>query len=92
MRNDALTRKHARVLQAAAAAEAADERPSVGSIAARVPLRPDLVEVIAADLSTQGLLACSGEFPVDDDPQLPGPDFHVTGDGQRALSELTDAG
>ncbi|MBW3605219.1 MAG: hypothetical protein KY460_09980 [Actinobacteria bacterium] len=91
MRNDALTRKHARVLQAAAAAEAADESPSIVSIAARVPLRADLVEIIAADLSTRGLLACSGEFPIDDDPQLPGPVFRVTGDGQRALSELAGA-
>lgn len=91
MRNDALTRKHVRVLQAAAAAEAADERPSAGSIAVRVPLRPDLVAVIATDLASRGLLACSGEFPIDDDPQLPGPEFRVTGDGQRALSELAGA-
>ena len=85
MRNVALTRKHARVLAAVAAAEAADEVPHVATIAARVPLRPDLVEVVAADLSAQGLLACCGEFAVDD-PLHPGPEFRVTGDGHRALS------
>jgi hypothetical protein len=91
MRNDALTRKHVRVLEAAAAAERADEPPSVVTIATRVPLRPDLVEVIAADLAVRGLLSCSGEFPVDDDLHLPGPEFRITTDGQRALSALTAA-
>lgn len=86
MRNVALTRKRARVLAAVAAAEAADETPHVATIAARVPLRPDLVEVVVADLSVQGLLACSGEFAVDDDLHHPGPEFRVTGQGHRALS------
>jgi hypothetical protein len=91
MRNAALTRKHARVLAAVAAAEAADEVPHVSVIAARVPLRPDLVEVVAADLSVQGLLAFSGEFAIDDDLRKPGPEFRVTGDGHRALSGVAPA-
>ncbi|HSJ44898.1 MAG TPA: hypothetical protein VK923_09485 [Euzebyales bacterium] len=86
MRNVALTRKHVRVLAAVAAAEAADEVPHVAAIAARVPLRPDLVEVVAADLSAQGLLACSGAFAIDEGLRDPGPEFRVTGDGHRALS------
>lgn len=86
MRTVALTRKHTRVLAAVAAAEAAEETPSLAAIAARVPLRPDLVEVVATDLSARGLLTCSGEFPVDDDPRLPGPEFRVTGAGHEALS------
>ena len=86
MRNVALTRKHTRVLAAVAAAEAADEVPHVATIAARVPLRPDLVEVVAADLSAQGLLACSGAFAIADDVLDPGPEFRVTGDGHRVLS------
>jgi hypothetical protein len=88
MRTVALTRKHARVLAAVAAAEAADEAPSIAVIASRIPLRPDLVEVMAADLSTQGLLACSGEFPVGDEPYAPGPEFRVTSEGHRALSAV----
>lgn len=88
MRSVALTRKHTRVLAAVAAAEAAAEAPCVATIAARVPLRPDLVEIVATDLSVQGLLSCSGEFPIDDDLQLPGPEFRVTGDGHRVLSSM----
>lgn len=91
MRNDALTRKHLRVLAAAAAAEEARESPSVARIAERIPLRPDLVEVIAAELATRGLLACSGEFAINDDVQLPGPEFRVTSDGQVALSSVAVA-
>lgn len=91
MRTVALTRKHARVLAAAAAAEAADEVPDIATIAARVPLRPDLVEVIATDLSAHGLLACSGEFAVDPDPHHRGPAFRVTGHGHRALSDAVVA-
>lgn len=87
MRTGALARKHTRVLDAVAAIEAAGDTPSVAAIAARIPLRPDLVEVLAADLSAQGLLTCNGEFRIDDDPLLPGPEFRVTGAGQRALSE-----
>lgn len=86
MRNVALTRKHTRLLAAVAAAEAADEPTSVAIVAARVPLRPDLVEVVAADLSAQGLLTVSGEYPIDDDLLLPGPQLRLTGSGQRALS------
>lgn len=86
MRNEALTRKHRRVLEAVAAVQAADEAPSLARIAARVPLRPDLVELVAADLSAQGLLDFHGEFPADDDTCLPGPEFRVTGDGHRVLS------
>lgn len=91
MRNVALNRKHTRVLQAAASAEAAHQPPSLATIAARIPLRPDLVEPIAVDLSARGLLACSGEFPIDDDPYQPGPEFRVTSDGHRALSEFATA-
>lgn len=91
MRTVALGRKHTRVLAAVAAAEAADEVPHVTAIAARVPLRPDLVEVVAADLSAQGLLACSGAFVVADDLLDPGPQFRVTGDGHRALSGVFPA-
>ena len=86
MRNVALTRKHTRVLEAVAAAQEADESPSVARIAERVPLRPDLVELVAADLSAQGLLAFHGEFPPDDSTFLPGPEFRITDDGQRVLS------
>lgn len=86
MRTVALSRKHTRVLAAVAAAEAAEETPSLVTIAARVPLRPDLVEGVVTDLSALGLLTCSGEFPLDDDPRLPGPEFRVTGAGQEALS------
>lgn len=86
MRSVALTRKHTRVLAAVAAVEAARETPSLATIAARVPLRPDLVEVVVTDLSLRGLLTCSGEFPVDDDPRLPGPEFRVTGAGRQVLS------
>jgi hypothetical protein len=86
MRNEALTRKHTRVLEAVAAVQAADEPPSLARIAARVPLRPDLVALVAADLSARGLLAFHGEFPPDDDTYLPGPEFRMTGDGQRVLS------
>jgi hypothetical protein len=87
MRNVALTRKRTRVLGAVAAIEAADEAPHLTTIAARVPLRPDLVEVVAADLSALGLLTCSGEFAADDDLHHPGPEFRVTGEGHRALSD-----
>lgn len=86
MRSVALTRKHTRVLAAVAAAEAARETPSLATVAARVPLRPDLVEVVVTDLSGRGLLTCSGEFPLDDDPSLPGPEFRVTSAGREALS------
>lgn len=86
MRNAALTRKHARVLEAVAAVQADDQPPSLARIAERVPLRPDLVEVVAADLSAQGLLAFHGEFSPEDDAWMPGPEFRVTGDGQRLLS------
>jgi hypothetical protein len=41
---------------------------------------------VATDLSVRGLLTCSGEFPVDDDPRLPGPEFRVTGAGHQALA------
>jgi hypothetical protein len=91
MRNEALTRKHTRVLEAVAAVQAADEAPSLARIAARVPLRPDLVAMIAADLSAQGLLAFHGEFPVDDDTYLSGPEFRMTGDGHRVLSATRTA-
>ncbi|HSK91744.1 MAG TPA: hypothetical protein VK875_10565 [Euzebyales bacterium] len=86
MRNVALTRKHTRVLEAVAAVQAADESPSVARIAERVPLRPDLVELVAADLSARGLLTFHGEFPPEDSPYLPGPEFRMTGDGHRVLS------
>lgn len=86
MRDVALTRKHTRVLEAVAAAQEADESPSVARIAERVPLRPDLVEMIAADLSARGLLAFHGEYPLEDSTYLPGPEFRITGDGQRMLS------
>lgn len=85
MRNGALTRKHTRVLEAVAAAQAADEAPSLARIAARVPLRPDLVELLAVDLSARGLLSFHGEYPADD-TYLPGPEFRVTGAGHRLLS------
>lgn len=88
MRNAALTRKHTRVLEAVAAVQAADELPSLDRIAERVPLRPDLVEVVATDLSTQGLLAFRGEFAREDDSHIVIPQFRITGDGQRALSAV----
>jgi hypothetical protein len=91
MRTVALTRKHTRVLAAVAAAEAAQETPSLAAVAARVPLRPDLVEVVVTELSGRGLLTCCGEFPLDDDPAQPGPELHVTGAGQEALSLLAVA-
>lgn len=86
MRDVALTRKHTRVLTAVAAIQEADESPSVTRIAERVPLRPDLVELLAADLSAQGLLAFHGEFAPEDSTHLPGPEFRITGEGQRVLS------
>jgi hypothetical protein len=89
MRSVALTRKHTRVLAAVAAAEEAQETPSLATIAARVPLRPDLVEIVVTDLSVRGLLTCSGEFAIDDD--LPGPEFRMTGAGQEALADQTVA-
>ena len=85
MRDVALTRKHKRVLEAVAAVQEADEVPSVARIAERVPLRPDLVELVAADLLAQGLLSFHGEF-APDDADLPGPEVRMTGDGQRMLS------
>jgi hypothetical protein len=90
MRNAALTRKHTRVLAAVAAVQADDQLPSLARIAERVPLRPDLVEVVAADLSAQGLLAFHGEFSPEDDISVPGPEFRMTGDGQRVLSAERD--
>lgn len=87
MRTVALARKHTRVLDAVAAIEATGDTPSVATIAERIPLRPDLVETLATDLSARGLLSCSGEFRIDDDPLLPGPEFRVTSDGHRALTD-----
>lgn len=87
MRDVALTRKHTRVLEAVAAAQEADESPCLARIAERVPLRPDLVELVAADLSARGLLTFHGEFPLEEESTyLPGPEFRITGDGQRVLS------
>jgi hypothetical protein len=91
MRNGALTRKHTRVLEAVADVQAADELPSLATIAERVRLRPDLLELVATDLSVQGLLAFHGEFPAEDDTYLPGPEFRITGDGQRVLSAARTA-
>lgn len=91
MRNVALARKHIRVLEAVAAAQAADEAPCLARIAERVPLRPDLVELVAADLSARGLLAFHGEFPPEDQTHLPGPEFRVTSAGQRVLSATRTA-
>ena len=91
MRNAALTRKHTRVLEAVAAVQAADQPPSLARIAEHVRLRPDLLELVAADLSAQGLLAFHGEFAPDDATYLPGPEFRITGDGQRALSATRTA-
>jgi hypothetical protein len=87
MRNVALTRKHTRVLEAVAAVQADDQPASLIRIAERVPLRPDLVEVVAADLSTQGLLAFHGEFSPEGDLSVAGSEFRVTSDGQRVLSD-----
>ena len=86
MRNEALTRKHVRILEAVAAAQEADEAPSVNRIAERLPLRPDLVERLAADLSIRGLLSFHGEFAPEDRAYLPGPEFRMTSDGHRVLS------
>lgn len=86
MRNGALTRKHTRVLEAVAAVQATDQPPCLARIAERVRLRPDLLELVAADLSAQGLLAFHGEFPADEATHVPGPEFRITGDGQRVLS------
>lgn len=91
MRNVALTRKQARVLEAVAAAEAADEAPSLLRIAERVRLRPDLLEIVAADLSARGLLRFHGEFPAEDQFDLPGPELLMTGEGHRALSATRTA-
>lgn len=86
MRNDALNQKQARVLEAVAAVEAANEAPSLARIAERVPLRGDLVESVATELSLRGLLAFHGEYELAGDESDAGPEFRMTGDGQRALS------
>lgn len=91
MRTVALTRKHTRLLAAVAAVEAAEQTPSLATVAARIPLRPDLVEAVAVDLSGRGMLTCYGEFALDDDPLLPGPELRVTSAGHRALSEARTA-
>lgn len=91
MRDIALTRRQARVLEAVAAAQAANESQSLARIAERVPLRADLVEVVAADLSKQGLLAFHGEYVADDNTGHPGPELRVTKRGQRVLEAARDA-
>lgn len=88
MRNAALTRKHVRVLDAVAAAEAAGERPTLIRVAERVRLRPDLLEIVGVDLVARGLLSCRGEFPAHEETHLPGPEFRTTADGQRVLSTV----